>query len=109
RLCAGVDVNGHGGLAVESQRKRATGPATERCHRRHLEMRVTCHGEIVGALEGSVASAEKHADVAVGTAGVDVSGPEVGHGEVGLAVAVEVCHRHRERLQASGVIDGWLE
>ena len=53
--------------------------------------------EVHRGLEGAVAVAQQHAD---GVA------PGVGHGQVELAVAVEVPHRHGARRGPGGEVDG---
>src|SRR5205085_1233968 len=70
---------------------------------RHGE-RILAGGEVGGALEGAIAVAQQHADVD----GLEVAA-DVGNGEVGVSVAVDIRHRHGDRIQTGGEVAGALE
>src|SRR5260370_752556 len=64
------------------------------------EARTPAGGEIPVVLQGPVAVAQQHAHAVA---------KEVGHHQVGFAVAVDVRHRYRKRTVADGEVLGALE
>ena len=60
-------------------------------------------GPIYGGLERAIAATQEYGDAAVARGG------EAGSGQIKLAVAIEVAHRHRNRISPRAVVDGGLK